>query len=167
MKLLMLLTLNLIAPAGNSTAQLGGAATPPPGASAAATPSVKIESVWDFVVKGGPVMIPIGICSLIALTVIIERLFALRRDHVIPKGFLPELNTVMDHSGVHLKFSGNYAARCRGRDAQKVSHWPLIRWAMSAVMARAPVSLHCRPLPLSRMATSCLQVDSIMPEPIA
>lgn len=98
MKPLMLLTLTIIAQAGNSTTPPGGGATPSPGASAAATPSVKIESVWDFVVKGGPVMIPIGICSLIALTVIIERLFTLRRDHVIPKGFLPGLRSVMDRS---------------------------------------------------------------------
>ena len=38
----------------------------------AAAEGVKVESVWDLVIKGGPVMIPIAICSLIALTVIVE-----------------------------------------------------------------------------------------------
>ena len=59
-----------------------------------------------------------------------------------------------------------HAARCRGPEAQNRSQVPLIRWAIRAVMARAPASLHCIPGPLSRWATNCLQVDSIMPEPI-
>ena len=53
--------------------------------------AAKIESVWDFVVKGGPVMIPIGLCSLAALALIIERLIGLRRSQVIPGGFLSGL----------------------------------------------------------------------------
>jgi len=77
----------------NVASILGQAAGP----SALATPdSVKIESIWDFVVKGGPVMIPIGICSLIAMSVIIERLFSLKRSVVIPPGFLAGLRTVAD-----------------------------------------------------------------------
>lgn len=46
--------------------------------------SVQVQSVWDFVVKGGPVMIPIGICSLVALTVIVERLVSLRHGRIVP-----------------------------------------------------------------------------------
>ena len=41
--------------------------------------SVQVQNVMDFVQKGGVMMIPIGLCSLIALTVIIERLISLRR----------------------------------------------------------------------------------------
>ena len=66
------------------------------GAAPAVADSVKIESIWDFVVKGGPVMIPIGLCSLIALSVIIERLFSLKRSSVIPPGFLTGLRSVTD-----------------------------------------------------------------------
>jgi biopolymer transport protein ExbB len=55
-----------------------------------------IESVWDFVVKGGPMMIPIVIASLIALTVMIERLVSLRRSKIIPPEFLQGLKNVMD-----------------------------------------------------------------------
>jgi biopolymer transport protein ExbB len=60
--------------------------------------SADINSVWDFVIKGGPVMIPIGICSLVALAVMIERLISLRRSHVIPRSFLPGLRSAFESS---------------------------------------------------------------------
>lgn len=48
--------------------------------------------------KGGlQFMIPIGLCSLLGLTIIIERLFALRRSVVLPKTFLPGLKGVFRH----------------------------------------------------------------------
>jgi biopolymer transport protein ExbB len=50
--------------------------------------AVQVQSVWDFLIKGGPMIIPIALCSLAALTVIVERLLVLRRPHVIPPGFL-------------------------------------------------------------------------------
>ena len=57
--------------------------------------SVQVESVWDFVQKGGLMMIPIGLCSLVAVTVIVERFISLRRANVIPAAFLPGLRTVL------------------------------------------------------------------------
>lgn len=54
-----------------------------------------VMSIWDFCVKGGPVMIPIGICSLVALTVTIERLASLRRGRVIPPTFLSGLKALL------------------------------------------------------------------------
>jgi len=68
---------------------------------AESTGSVKVESVWDFVLKGGPVMIPIGICSLVALTVIVERLISLRKRQVIPPQFLPGLSKILETSDDH------------------------------------------------------------------
>jgi biopolymer transport protein ExbB len=62
----------------------------------AAASGVKVESLWDFVVKGGSLMIPIGACSLVAFTVIIERLISLRRSNVVPPAFIPGLKKVMD-----------------------------------------------------------------------
>ena len=67
---------------------------------------------------------------------------------------------------VHPEFCGDYAALWSGREAQKASHGRLIRGPISAAMARTPYSLHCRPLPFNRVATSCLEVDPIIPEPI-
>jgi len=57
--------------------------------------SVQVESVWDFVQKGGIMMIPIGLCSLVALTVIVERFISLRRGNVIPAAFLPGLRKLL------------------------------------------------------------------------
>lgn len=74
----------------------GQSAAAPQGAPSAG--SVKIESVWDFVVKGGPVMFPIGLCSLAALTVIVERLLSLRRGAIIPPAFLPEIKRLLERN---------------------------------------------------------------------
>jgi biopolymer transport protein ExbB len=53
--------------------------------------SVQVQSLWDFIQKGGLMMIPIGLCSLVALTVIVERFISLRRANVIPAAFLAGL----------------------------------------------------------------------------
>jgi biopolymer transport protein ExbB len=47
--------------------------------------------VIEWVTNGGPVMIPIGICSIVALAVFFERLWSLRRERVVPAGFCVEL----------------------------------------------------------------------------
>lgn len=46
-----------------------------------------IQSVWDFVQKGGPTMIVILLCSLVAVTIIVERSIVLRRRFVAPPDF--------------------------------------------------------------------------------
>ncbi|MBI3834229.1 MAG: MotA/TolQ/ExbB proton channel family protein [Planctomycetes bacterium] len=56
--------------------------------------SIKIHSVWDFVTKGGPTMLAIALCSLIALSVIVERGVMLRRRAVAPPSFLNTLRAV-------------------------------------------------------------------------
>jgi len=74
------------------------AAAPPAGAGDAA--SLEVQSVWDFVVKGGPMMIPIGLASLVALGVAAERLLSVRRRNVVPGDFMP---------GLHERFSAQSA----------------------------------------------------------
>jgi biopolymer transport protein ExbB len=69
------------------------------GPTAVAGDAVKVKSIWDFVIKGGPVMMPIGVCSLVALTVIIERLLSLRRGRIIPPDFRPALTGLLDDGG--------------------------------------------------------------------
>lgn len=75
------------------------AVAPGPGGGSAgvagASEGLMVGSVADFIVKGGPVMVPIGACSLVALAIVVERLIALRRSRVIPPGFLPELRNVL------------------------------------------------------------------------
>ncbi len=48
---------------------------------------VSFTSVWDMMLKGGTMMIPLGICSLIVVAVAFERMMVLRRGRVAPKGF--------------------------------------------------------------------------------
>jgi len=70
---------------------------PPPGGvpSAAGNPEIEgINSIWDFVVKGGPAMILIAACSLVALAVVVERATMLRRTAVVPSRLKPELDAV-------------------------------------------------------------------------
>jgi biopolymer transport protein ExbB len=39
---------------------------------------VDLDSLYDMIVNGGPVMVPIGLCSVVALTYIVERSLRLR-----------------------------------------------------------------------------------------
>lgn len=45
----------------------------------------------ETLVAGGPVMIPIGLCSFVAIAVFLERLWSLRRGAVVPRSFCVEL----------------------------------------------------------------------------
>lgn len=48
-------------------------------------------TLWEFFVKGGPLMWPLLACSVVALAIIIERLFALRQSKIIPKDLIEEV----------------------------------------------------------------------------
>ena len=64
------------------------------------------ESLFSLLVKGGPIMIPLLICSVLALTFFIERLISLRKNNVCPCSFYPELlKTIDDFSLQSLKES--------------------------------------------------------------
>ena len=60
-----------------------------------AAAAMQVQSVWDFIVKGGPMMIPIGLISLFALAVVIERALSLRRRKVIPPDFISGLEPIL------------------------------------------------------------------------
>lgn len=63
-------------------------------ADAAVSPA-EIQSVWDFAVKGGFMMVPIAVCSFMALAVFVERSISLRRRRIIPADFLAGLKAVL------------------------------------------------------------------------
>ncbi len=46
---------------------------------------VSQQTLWDFLVAGGPVMVPIGLCSVLALALAMERYLRLRRAAVCPR----------------------------------------------------------------------------------
>ncbi|MDQ7052399.1 MAG: MotA/TolQ/ExbB proton channel family protein [candidate division KSB1 bacterium] len=50
-------------------------------------------TVWNFLVKGGVIMIPLALCSLVGLAVLIEKLYSLRRNKVL----IPEIINVLEN----------------------------------------------------------------------
>ena len=87
-------------------AQGGGPAKPAGAPKPAAPPAAgdkQIEqtpkmSMLELMLKGGYLMIPIGVCSLLGLAVIIERFIALRRSAIIPANWMEGLKGVFRHT---------------------------------------------------------------------
>ena len=48
------------------------------------------NSMWGLIKKGGPVMIPLGIASILALALGIERFISLGKDRILPEAFVTE-----------------------------------------------------------------------------
>ena len=55
---------------------------------AAADTSIPTQDLWSIIRSGGPLMIPIAICSFLLLTFVFERTVSLRRRRIIPKPFV-------------------------------------------------------------------------------
>jgi len=73
-------------------------------ADTAATPALRIEedeglNFLSLILKGGWFMIPIGLTSLLVVTVVIERFLALRRGRVLPNGLVRELGELAGATG--------------------------------------------------------------------
>ncbi len=50
----------------------------------------------DLIVRGGIFMYPIIFCSIFALAVFLERMWILRRDHIIPEGFIRNVEQLLE-----------------------------------------------------------------------
>ncbi len=48
--------------------------------------------MWEFMQKGGPIMWPILLCSVLAFAIVIERLMRLRREQVDTKSFMEQIS---------------------------------------------------------------------------
>lgn len=70
---------------------LAAQVTPAPLEADSAASSPSEETVFSLIFKGGWLMVPIGLCSIIILTYTIERTISLRRSRTIPTGLLDEL----------------------------------------------------------------------------
>ena len=66
-------------------------------AQASAPPS--LGSVFALAVKGGIMMIPIGVCSLLVVAIVVERSAVLRRGRVVPPAFVEGLKTAAEPGG--------------------------------------------------------------------
>jgi len=103
--------------------------------------------MWELLRSGGPVMIPIGLCSLVGLAVLIERLMALRRRRIV----LPEIAGVVDTLDAGTDFGVAYAILSRhpGPFANVVragldhagAEWTIIRDAMQEAGRQEAVRL--------------------------
>ena len=56
--------------------------------------------MYDILLRGGPLVVPIAICSLLALTVFLERLWVLRRTRVIPDAFVNRIHEMINERRV-------------------------------------------------------------------
>jgi biopolymer transport protein ExbB len=57
--------------------------------------------IWEWFKEGGVLMYPIAFCSLLALAIVLERVFALQRRKTIPSGFLKDLQDCWQRGDVH------------------------------------------------------------------
>lgn len=48
--------------------------------------------MWDFMVKGGPIMWPILVCSILAMGILIERFISLRKEQIDTKSFMEQIS---------------------------------------------------------------------------
>lgn len=71
-----------------------------PGFAGSNDDALKTAAWWlGLVFKGGPLMIPIGLLSLVAVAFTIERAFGLRRGRVIPRRFVREMRALASAPG--------------------------------------------------------------------
>lgn len=61
-----------------------------------ATPPIRPESsLWEVVISGGPVMIPLGILSVIAVMLVLIYLFTMRRGAVVTKRYMTTADALL------------------------------------------------------------------------
>ncbi len=82
----------------------------------AAAETVKVESVWGLLSRGGPLMIPLGILFALAVYFFIERLMVIRKSGKVDENFM---NIIRDHI-----VNGNVSA---ARSLAKNTNTPVAR----------------------------------------
>ncbi len=56
--------------------------------------------MWDFMMKGGPIMWPILICSVLAFGILIERLISLRKEQIDTQLFMEQISKSLKRNKV-------------------------------------------------------------------
>jgi len=57
-------------------------------------------SVWDLTLKGGPLMIPIAICSVVALYILIERIMTINQAGKGPEAFMERIREMVTRGDI-------------------------------------------------------------------
>jgi len=110
-------------------AAAGAALGQGPGTAAPTEGEIKREetpkmSILELLLKGGWFMVPIGLCSLMGLAIIIERLIALRRGAIIPPRFM---------EGLKSAFRGDRQDRAAGLEYCGENDCPMGRVAAAGI----------------------------------
>lgn len=67
----------------------------------AATPVAEESlSLWELALKGGPVMVPIALCSVIAVYIIFERYFAIRKSSKDDPNFMNNIRDFISNGNI-------------------------------------------------------------------
>lgn len=61
-----------------------------------------MESVWHFLQQGGITMIPLGLCSVVALAIVIEKAFSLRRRKVLTPEVMSVISSITSPKDIEL-----------------------------------------------------------------
>ena len=93
----LIVTVLVAAGAGIALAQAAPPAAPAPAAEEVKETTTPEMTFLEILLKGRWFMLPIGLCSLMGLAIIVERMIALRRSAVIPPGFLGGLKATFRH----------------------------------------------------------------------
>ncbi len=62
---------------------------------ASPTPGSKLGNLYDLILAGGPLMVPIALCSIVALGYFVERLGALSSGRLLPRSFAAGLEQAL------------------------------------------------------------------------
>jgi biopolymer transport protein ExbB len=61
--------------------------------------------MWDTILLGGAIMVPLGLCSVIGLGIIIERSFSMRRIKIIPPEIVRILENIQSRDDIKLAWN--------------------------------------------------------------
>ena len=56
--------------------------------------------MWEFMQKGGPIMWPILLCSVISFAIIIERLIRIRQEQIDTKSFMEQISKTLKRNKI-------------------------------------------------------------------
>ena len=68
-------------------------------AAAPAAEPIALDSMFDMVLNGGPLMIPIALCSVVSIAYIVERSIRLREGQLGSKGYGRRILSALEESG--------------------------------------------------------------------